>query len=89
MSTRRRWTIVVVQLPIAEHAALIVVVAGPASLAELVVATESTGCWVGILAVVVGVLIGTPTAAGHRGRMSRAGTRCASASGCAGVTGRP
>lgn len=75
----RRWAIVVVQLPIAQHAALVIVVACPAPLAELVVAPEPSWRGLAVVAVVVRVLVGAPAAARHCRRMGRARARRASA----------
>lgn len=71
--------VVVVQLAVPEHAALVVVVARPAPLAELVVASEASGRGLAVVAVVVRVLVRASTAARHRGRVGRARARRASA----------
>lgn len=80
VASGRRRAVVVVQLAVAEHAALVIVVAGPAPLAELVVASKPSRRGLAVIAVVVRVLVRSPAAARHRGRVGRARARRASAS---------
>lgn len=88
VTSRRRWTVVIVQLAVPEHAALVVVMAGSTTLAKLIVAPESTRRRLAVVPVVVGIRVSPPTTSGHRGRMCWARTRCAASSRRAGVTRR-
>lgn len=77
MTPRGRRAIVIVEFAIAENAALIVLVTRTATLTELVVTTESSRRWLTVIAVVVGILVGSSATSRHCGRMSWTCTRCA------------